>query len=72
MRAGLRRHYAFIGDSENDASCFAEFETTIAVANWTKGSWGPGPRYVTSQPMGSGFAEAARVLSSCRLQPRPG
>ena len=67
----LRRHYAFIGDSENDASCFGEFETTIAVSNWPRSSVGPEPRYVTRHPMGSGFAEAARVLSAQRSRCGP-
>jgi len=53
--------YAFIGDSENDAACFAAFGTSIGVAN-LRGRATVAPRYVTSAPRGMGFAEAARVL----------
>lgn len=56
-----RRRYAFIGDSENDASCFAAFATSIAVQNLT-GAPSVLPRYITRQPRGMGFAEAARIL----------
>jgi len=56
-----RKRFAFIGDSENDASCFAAFCTTIAVANFSGRPTVP-PRYVTRHAMGAGFAEAARVL----------
>lgn len=32
--ARVRSRYAYVGDSENDARCFAEFHTTIAVSNF--------------------------------------
>lgn len=67
--ATVRRRYAFIGDSENDEACFSGFQTSIAVANWSRGSSGIGPRYITHRAMGSGFAEAAGVLVA-RRQPR--
>ena len=63
--AGAARvRYAFAGDSGNDAACFNAFRTTFAVSNV-----GPylsripvTPRYVTSRPMGEGFAEIARAI----------
>ncbi len=64
--SSLLSRYAFIGDSENDAACFAAFRTTIAVAN-LRGRPTVAPRYLTSAPRGAGFADAARVLSECRL-----
>ncbi|MGZ3452031.1 MAG: HAD-IIB family hydrolase [Polyangiales bacterium] len=55
---------AFVGDSGNDAPCFAAFSTTIGVANVAR--WVPSlsvpPRYVTEAPMGAGFVELARQL----------
>lgn len=56
-----RRLFAFIGDSENDAPCFAAFRTTIAVAN-LRGRPSLAPRFITEAPKGLGFAEAARIL----------
>jgi hydroxymethylpyrimidine pyrophosphatase-like HAD family hydrolase len=53
--------YAFIGDSENDAACFAAFRTTVGVAN-LRGRLSLVPRYVTREPMGLGFAEFATAL----------
>lgn len=52
---------AFIGDSENDAACFAAFTTTVGVAN-LRGRPSVNPRYLTSKPMGLGFAEFAHAL----------
>ncbi|NLE88874.1 MAG: HAD-IIB family hydrolase [Myxococcales bacterium] len=60
-----RRLFAFIGDSENDAPCFAAFRTTIAVAN-LRGRPPIGPRFITEAPQGRGFAEAARALVALR------
>ena len=62
-RARLR--WAFIGDSENDAACFAAFRTTIGVANLS-GRPSLMPRYVTRAERGAGFAEAARILCERR------
>jgi hydroxymethylpyrimidine pyrophosphatase-like HAD family hydrolase len=56
--------FAFIGDSGNDAACFAAFRTTFGVAN-VRGSLGRlpvPPRYVASLPMGDGFAEVAAAI----------
>jgi HAD superfamily hydrolase (TIGR01484 family) len=57
----VRHAFAYLGDSENDASCFAAFAVSIGVAN-LRGRPTLGPRYVTSQPMGAGFVEAAGVI----------
>jgi HAD superfamily hydrolase (TIGR01484 family) len=57
--------WAFIGDSDNDAACFAAFRTTIAVANF-RGRPTASPRWVTSAERGAGFAEAARILCERR------
>ena len=57
--------FAFVGDSGNDAPCFAAMRTTFGVAN-VRASLGRipvAPRYVASLPMGRGFAEiAAEIL----------
>jgi HAD superfamily hydrolase (TIGR01484 family) len=59
-----RETFAFIGDSGNDAACFAAFRTTFGVANVR--AHVPlltvPPRYVASQPMGAGFREVATAL----------
>ena len=60
--------YAFVGDSGNDAACFAAFRTTFGVANVrahvTRMS--VPPRYVASREMGEGFAEIATALLAAR------
>jgi HAD superfamily hydrolase (TIGR01484 family) len=56
-----RAQFAFIGDSENDAACFAAFHTTVGVAN-LRGEFSLPPRFITSAPRGSGFVELADVL----------
>jgi len=61
----VRHAYAYLGDSENDASCFAAFAVSIGVSN-LRGRATLRPRYITSQPMGAGVAEAARVILSLR------
>ncbi len=62
--AALSR-FAFIGDSENDAACFAAFHTTFGVAN-LRGRPTVTPRFMTSKPRGQGFAEAADRLVKLR------
>jgi HAD superfamily hydrolase (TIGR01484 family) len=56
--------FAFIGDSGNDAACFAAFGATFGVANVA--SHVPRltvpPRYVATSSMGAGFAEIARLI----------
>ena len=53
--------YAFIGDSENDASCFAAFRHSIGVRNLS-GRPSIAPRYITTRERGAGFVEAAQAL----------
>jgi len=60
-----RSRYAFIGDSENDAACFAAFRTTIGVKNLS-GRPTILPRFVTHGERGAGFAEAAATLLQLR------
>lgn len=60
-----RTRFAFIGDSENDAACFAAFPLSIGVAN-LRGRPTVTPRFKTSLPRGQGFAEAARALAALR------
>jgi hydroxymethylpyrimidine pyrophosphatase-like HAD family hydrolase len=59
--AMARGRYGFIGDSDNDAPCFAAFSTTFAVSNF-RALATVQPRYVTRAARGAGFAEAARVI----------
>lgn len=60
-----RYAFAYLGDSENDASCFAAFELSIGVCN-LRGQTTLRPRYVTSRAMGAGVAEAAAAILSLR------
>ncbi|HYP75437.1 MAG TPA: HAD-IIB family hydrolase [Polyangiaceae bacterium] len=53
--------YAFIGDSENDASCFAAFRQSIGVRNLSGRPTVP-PRFITDSERGKGFVEAADAL----------
>jgi len=57
-------NYVFVGDSGNDAACFAAFANTVGVANVRAhvGRMSVPPRYVTTEAMGAGFAELARTL----------
>jgi HAD superfamily hydrolase (TIGR01484 family) len=59
-----RSRFAFVGDSGNDAACFATFRTTFGVANVRSslGRLAIPPRYVASLPMGEGFAEIVREV----------
>ncbi|HKY36154.1 MAG TPA: HAD-IIB family hydrolase [Polyangiaceae bacterium] len=59
----VRHAFAYLGDSENDASCFAAFDLSIGVSN-LRGRGTLHPRYVTSRPMGAGVAEAAAAILS--------
>jgi HAD superfamily hydrolase (TIGR01484 family) len=61
----VRHANAYLGDSENDASCFAAFQVSIGVAN-LRGKATLRPRYVTTEPMGRGVVEAAGVILSLR------
>jgi hypothetical protein len=60
-----RRLFAFIGDSENDESCLAAFQHSVAVAN-LRGRPTVSPKYVTTLERGRGFAEFARQLVELR------
>jgi hydroxymethylpyrimidine pyrophosphatase-like HAD family hydrolase len=62
------RTFAFVGDSGNDAACFAAFDLTFGVANVVAsvGRLSVPPRYVADSPMGKGFAEIARALVHTR------
>jgi hypothetical protein len=63
----VRHAYAYLGDSENDAPCFAAFAVSIGVAN-LRGRPTLRPRFITSQPMGAGVVEAAAVILSLRAK----
>jgi len=76
--AATAARYAFVGDSGNDAACFAAFRVTFGVANVRRHL--PRilvpPKYVAQSEMGAGFAEIAAVLLERRGKPvgcdRPG
>lgn len=59
-----RAQYAFVGDSANDAACFAAFAVTIGVANVLDhlDHLSVPPRYITNHARGSGFLEASRSI----------
>jgi HAD superfamily hydrolase (TIGR01484 family) len=65
---GCRQHYAFVGDSSNDAACFAAFDTSIGVANIRPhiAQLTVPPSFVTQSADGAGFAEFARHLLAKR------
>lgn len=58
----------FVGDSANDAAAFAAFGTSVGVANVAPylGRLSVPPRWVTTAPMGAGFAELAARLVGLR------
>ena len=62
-----RHRFAYVGDSANDATCFAAFHTSIAVRNWS-GRPTIVPRFITELERGAGFAEAARIIVEARHQ----
>lgn len=53
--------YAFIGDSENDAACFAAFRLSIGVQNLS-GRPTLRPRFLTSGARAQGFVQTAELL----------
>lgn len=57
-------HYAFVGDSGNDAQMFAHYPQSIGVANVRHhlARLAALPAYVTTQPFGAGFIEVAQVI----------
>jgi HAD superfamily hydrolase (TIGR01484 family) len=60
-----RRTFAFIGDSENDASAFAAFQCSVGVRN-VHGHFSIPPRFVTPSARSTGFCEFASHLLSSR------
>jgi len=66
-----RYRFAFVGDSENDAPCFAAFEHSFGVAN-LRGRPSILPRYRANGAMGAGFSEIASAILAARAgQPSP-
>ena len=65
----VRHAFAYLGDSENDASCFAAFPVSIGVQN-LRGRSTLRPRYITTHPMGVGFVEATNAILEAR-RPAP-
>jgi HAD superfamily hydrolase (TIGR01484 family) len=63
--------YAFIGDSENDAACFAAFQHSIGVRNLS-GRPTLTPRYLTTRERGAGFVEAVNALLQAGAAPLSG
>lgn len=57
--------FAFIGDSDNDASAFAAFACSVGVRN-VRGDFSIPPRYVTPSRASLGFCEFAQHLVSQR------
>jgi HAD superfamily hydrolase (TIGR01484 family) len=60
--------WAFVGDSGNDAACFAAFATTFGVANvraYSRSMSVP-PRWVAPSERGAGFVEIATSLLDAR------
>jgi HAD superfamily hydrolase (TIGR01484 family) len=66
--SAILTRYAFIGDSENDASCFAAFRHSIGVGNLS-GRPTLAPRFITTGERGAGFVEAARALIDAGVAP---
>lgn len=64
--------YAYIGDSGNDAACFAAFKTTLGVANVQAhlARIPVPPKYVTIGERGAGFREAAAQILLLRAAER--
>jgi HAD superfamily hydrolase (TIGR01484 family) len=72
LKETLINTVAFVGDSGNDAACFAAFGTTIGVANVREQlAWIPKPpRFITLRDRGAGFAELAAQLIETKVQGR--
>ena len=62
--AAERAHFAFVGDSPNDAPMFAYFPNAVGVANVRRFAdrIATLPAYVTQAESGAGFAELASFL----------
>lgn len=63
VTAALSR-YAYVGDSANDAACFAAFACTFGVANVAAhaGRLSVAPRWVAPRAMGEGFVDVATAI----------
>jgi HAD superfamily hydrolase (TIGR01484 family) len=62
--ASTLARFAFVGDSGNDASCFAAFRVTFGVSN-VRASLSRltiAPQYVADRAMGAGFADIAAAI----------
>jgi hydroxymethylpyrimidine pyrophosphatase-like HAD family hydrolase len=68
--SAILTRYAFIGDSENDAACFAAFQHSIGVRNLS-GRPTLTPRYLTTRERGAGFVEAVTALLEAGVAPPP-
>jgi HAD superfamily hydrolase (TIGR01484 family) len=60
-----RQRFAFIGDSDNDASAFAAFSHAVGVKN-LRGHFSIPPRYLTERSSSDGFVEFAQILTQLR------
>jgi HAD superfamily hydrolase (TIGR01484 family) len=63
--------WAFVGDSANDAACFAALRATFGVANVRSFArlMSVPPRFIASAERGAGFVEIARAILGARLAP---
>jgi len=61
----VRNQFAFIGDSQNDASAFATFSSSCGVKNLS-GQFSLLPKYRTSLPKSAGFCQFADHLFQSR------
>lgn len=63
-----RSRWAFVGDSGNDAPCFAAFRTSFGVANVREhlAQLSVAPSYVAPEPRGQGFAAIVETLARLR------
>jgi HAD superfamily hydrolase (TIGR01484 family) len=69
--AATQARWAFVGDSGNDAACFAAFRVTFGVANVRAhlARIPVVPRYVAKGERGEGFAQIARAILERRGGP---
>ncbi|MBI4705702.1 MAG: HAD-IIB family hydrolase [Deltaproteobacteria bacterium] len=69
-----RTRYAYVGDSANDAACFAAFRTSFGVATVREhtGALSVPPAFVSPSAAGRGFAEIADRLVALRWRAERG
>jgi len=67
-REDVRQRAAFIGDSPNDASMFADIPLSVGVANVCSAlaKIAVAPAYVCSRECGAGFVEFASRLTAAK------